>query len=168
MTEQELSCYLDSLLEKTKSEFPNNKILLNEEYKYEYAKFERKGDDGNKYYETDLDCGMIVINIYYKSKFIKLIFYVFIDSPSFVRPLVRYINAFHKGFNIEAYDIFRKSGFDSTCCHPKCTLQEIKTAFNPFFAELKKLIATEEMQKILNTDYTIEIPDWVKWEMIGK
>ncbi|MCF0126866.1 MAG: hypothetical protein HUJ97_08850 [Bacteroidales bacterium] len=171
MTEEGLTPYLNFVLEKTRQEFYGNKVILcdvfNGGYDYLYVNSGITENKGNAISSEVLSSGYVYIKIFFLSKYIHLKFCISIDHFSYVSPSMKDNNSDYF-FLLDEYLIYRKPDFNRITCFPKCDLSEIETAFDPFFAELKKLIATDEMQKLLNTDYKIEIPNWVKWEMIGK
>jgi len=107
------------------------------------------------------------VKIFHRSKHLYILFRF--SPPSDKKNIIEIIvsiidNESTYGFNLKDYLALRgnKLEFDRSLFWNELNdYSEAIEISKKMFAELKKLIATEEMQKLLNTDYKIDVPrDW--------
>lgn len=130
------------------------------EFSMEFVKYE-VDEDNEKLYGVDA-----VYKLIADKKFINLWFGVSIwkTKPFAIKVAINDNKEEYSvyGFPLDDYLTYRDIDFDRSLLFRHLNdYEEMFEVSNKFFQELKKLIATEEMQKLLYTDYKIDVPrDW--------
>ena len=158
---------LNEFYDIVKDNYINKKVIIQKKtFHYNYDKYV-KNDTIPNANDTNFKSGIIIVHICFSNKCIELKFQVggLQGNQSYIALRTRVISRYNNYYftlhnyiknNFQPFGDYSK---DWTSFGKKFDgFPDIKSATNETFDNLKNLIETEEMQRILNTDYEPTIP----------
>lgn len=165
ITEKEINENFDKILS-----FANNHYqqALVEEFRRDFT-----------YNNNRLFCGEVIIKIMFEKKYLNLPISILNNEKKYLCPTV-VVHDNMSEFKFDLRDYLNPRKFNVLHNDPTILMFREKILYRKnlvdyknidefnisFFDELDKLIATEDMQRILNTDYKPEVP--IDWSWCGK